>query len=143
MTNASPHHNQTTIVEVSTTAGAHVTAVAHYKTTETTHAAVADAAGRAGLPFDVSTATVGFAVQVDVTVTLQGATGNCLTSFVPVATTAAPTPPVKITVNPPPPPAANDAPPGATARCNDGTYSFAAHHQGACSHHGGVAVFFS
>lgn len=31
---------------------------------------------------------------------------------------------------------------GATARCNDGTYSYAAHHQGACSHHGGVAVFY-
>nr|WP_268981283.1 DUF3761 domain-containing protein [Streptomyces sabulosicollis] len=30
---------------------------------------------------------------------------------------------------------------GATALCNDGTYSYAAHHQGACSHHGGVAVF--
>lgn len=31
---------------------------------------------------------------------------------------------------------------GATAQCNDGTYSFAAHHQGACSRHGGVRVFF-
>jgi hypothetical protein len=31
---------------------------------------------------------------------------------------------------------------GATARCNDGTYSYAAHHQGACSHHHGVAVFY-
>ncbi|MER5604019.1 DUF3761 domain-containing protein [Streptomyces sp. NPDC002265] len=26
--------------------------------------------------------------------------------------------------------------------CNDGTYSYAAHHQGACSHHGGVDVFY-
>ncbi|WP_345354000.1 DUF3761 domain-containing protein [Actinoallomurus liliacearum] len=39
-------------------------------------------------------------------------------------------------------PKAPDHPAGATARCNDGTYSYAAHHQGACSHHGGVAVFF-
>jgi Protein of unknown function (DUF3761) len=31
---------------------------------------------------------------------------------------------------------------GATALCNDGTYSFAAHHQGACSRHGGVKVFY-
>lgn len=31
---------------------------------------------------------------------------------------------------------------GATALCNDGTLSFAAHHQGACSHHHGVAVFY-
>jgi len=36
------------------------------------------------------------------------------------------------------------APPGggATARCNDGTFSYAAHHQGACSSHGGVAEFY-
>ena len=31
---------------------------------------------------------------------------------------------------------------GATALCNDGTYSYAAHHQGACSSHGGVKVFY-
>lgn len=31
---------------------------------------------------------------------------------------------------------------GATALCNDGTYSYAAHHQGACSKHGGVNIFY-
>lgn len=31
---------------------------------------------------------------------------------------------------------------GATAQCNDGTYSYAATHQGACSRHGGVAIFY-
>lgn len=31
---------------------------------------------------------------------------------------------------------------GATALCQDGTYSYAAHHQGACSHHGGVEIFY-
>ena len=31
------------------------------------------------------------------------------------------------------------APPGATAVCRDGTYSFSQHHSGTCSHHGGVA----
>jgi hypothetical protein len=31
---------------------------------------------------------------------------------------------------------------GATALCNDGSFSFAAHHQGACSRHGGVKVFY-
>lgn len=31
---------------------------------------------------------------------------------------------------------------GATAKCNDGTFSYAAHHQGACSQHGGVEVFY-
>src|SRR5262245_35657077 len=28
-------------------------------------------------------------------------------------------------------------PAGATAQCNDGTFSFSQHHQGTCSHHGG------
>ncbi|HYS39331.1 MAG TPA: DUF3761 domain-containing protein [Pseudonocardiaceae bacterium] len=31
------------------------------------------------------------------------------------------------------------APAGATARCQDGTYSFSQHRSGTCSHHGGVA----
>lgn len=42
---------------------------------------------------------------------------------------------------PAPPPAQHPA--GATAVCNDGTFSYAAHHQGSCSHHHGVAQFFS
>ncbi len=34
-------------------------------------------------------------------------------------------------------------PPGrATALCNDGTYSYSAHHQGTCSHHHGVKIFY-
>lgn len=58
--------------------------------------------------------------------------------------TPAPSPPPRISarVPAPPPPVAPAPPAGATARCNDGTYSYAAHHQGACSHHGGVAVFY-
>ena len=35
----------------------------------------------------------------------------------------------------------DSAPPGATARCNDGSYSFSQTHSGTCSHHGGVAVW--
>jgi hypothetical protein len=35
--------------------------------------------------------------------------------------------------------AANAPPPGATAICRDGTYSFSQHRSGTCSHHGGVA----
>ncbi len=31
---------------------------------------------------------------------------------------------------------------GATAQCADGSYSYAAHHQGACSHHGGVSTWY-
>ena len=33
------------------------------------------------------------------------------------------------------------APPGATAQCRDGSYSYSQHHSGTCSHHGGVAVW--
>lgn len=33
----------------------------------------------------------------------------------------------------------NTAPPGATAVCRDGTYSFSQSRRGTCSHHGGVA----
>lgn len=42
-----------------------------------------------------------------------------------------------------PVPVAPVIPAGATARCNDGTYSFALYHQGSCSHHGGVAQFYN
>ena len=31
---------------------------------------------------------------------------------------------------------------GPTAKCVDGTLSYSAHHQGTCSHHGGVAVWY-
>ena len=34
-------------------------------------------------------------------------------------------------------------PPGATAQCNDRTYSFSQTHSGTCSHHGGVAVWLT
>jgi hypothetical protein len=39
--------------------------------------------------------------------------------------------------------AVRDAPPGATARCSDGTYSFSTTRSGTCSHHGGVAVWLT
>src|SRR5438128_1603979 len=41
------------------------------------------------------------------------------------------------------PVARGDAPPGATARCNDGTFSFSQTHSGTCSHHTGVAAWLT
>ncbi|HZE14373.1 MAG TPA: DUF3761 domain-containing protein [Mycobacterium sp.] len=44
---------------------------------------------------------------------------------------------------PPPPPTKTEThPSGATGECADGTYTYATHHQGACSHHGGVVEWF-
>jgi hypothetical protein len=34
---------------------------------------------------------------------------------------------------------AGHKPAGASAHCRDGSWSFSEHHQGTCSHHGGVA----
>ena len=39
--------------------------------------------------------------------------------------------------------ASADAPPGATALCNDGTYSFSTTRSGTCSHHSGVGVWLT
>jgi resuscitation-promoting factor RpfB len=61
----------------------------------------------------------------------------------PAPAAPAPAPAAPAPAPPAPAPAAPvDTTGGATALCNDGSLSFAAHHQGACSHHGGVAVFY-
>lgn len=46
-------------------------------------------------------------------------------------------------IPPPQQPPSNGAPSGATARCNDGTYSYSQHRSGTCSHHGGVAQWLA
>ena len=58
----------------------------------------------------------------------------------PVPVAPAPVAPAPVPVAPAPAPVSPSG--GPTALCKDGTYSYAAHHQGACSHHGGVAVFY-
>ena len=40
-------------------------------------------------------------------------------------------------------PSTPSRPAGTTALCNDGTYSYSQHHSGTCSHHGGVAAFYT
>jgi hypothetical protein len=94
----------------------------------------------------VSLADAQAAIAVDWTT--AGTTITSTTTSMTTTTTAtmAPPPPPTTAAPPPapaPPPPA-PAPPGggATALCNDGTYSYAANHQGACSHHGGVALFY-
>ena len=53
-----------------------------------------------------------------------------------------PTPPKPpATTTPQPTPVTQ--PSGATGRCADGTYTYATHHQGACSNHGGVEEWFN
>lgn len=37
----------------------------------------------------------------------------------------------------------NQPPPGATAQCRDGTYSFSRSRRGTCSHHGGVSKWLN
>lgn len=40
-----------------------------------------------------------------------------------------------------PVPGNNSPPPGATAQCKDGDWSYSTHHTGTCSGHGGVAAW--
>jgi hypothetical protein len=85
VSNASPHHNQTIDFLVQTAAGAQVTVTAHYKSKDTVHIATADSSGHADVPFDISTATYGFTVQVDIGSSLGGQSAACSTSFTPAA----------------------------------------------------------
>ena len=63
--------------------GAAVTATAHYKTTDTTHSSIAAGNGVADVAFEISRATPGYTVTVDVTVTARGASKSCSTAFTP------------------------------------------------------------
>jgi hypothetical protein len=79
---------------------------------------------------ELSTSTAQHAIATDWVAALQryGSSGHVYVR------------PGSASTNTSPNPATNGT--GATAKCDDGTYSYAAHHQGACSHHGGVAVWY-
>ena len=83
MSNSTPSDNSTDDVYVRTAAGATVSATAHYKSTNTTHTGAANGSGMASVVFDIGRATVGYTVQVDVTVSLSGESGSCSTQFTP------------------------------------------------------------
>ena len=83
MSNTSPTASTTTHVLVTTSRGAGVETVAHYKTTNTTHNATADSAGKADIAYRIYRATKGYRVVVNVTVTKGSASGSCKTSFTP------------------------------------------------------------
>ena len=83
MSNSTPSDNTTDDVNVQTSAGASVTATAHYKSTNTTHGGTANGSGQVSIPFDIGRATIGYTVEVDVTVSSGSATASCSTSFTP------------------------------------------------------------
>jgi len=85
VSSTSPADYTTVDVYVRTAAGASVTTVAHYKTTDNQKAAVADGAGRAVVAYFISGATPGYIVRVDVTTTVAGRRSTCSTSFTPTS----------------------------------------------------------
>lgn len=83
VSNSKPADYSTVDVYVRTAAGAAVTTVARYKTTSHQKSTTADAQGQATIPYDISDASKGYQVVVDVTVAHNGATVQCSTSFTP------------------------------------------------------------
>ena len=83
VSNAAPAQYSTVQVHVSTVGGASVTTVAHFKTKDTTHAALATGGGQAATSFPISRATKGYRVVVSVFVHKGSASGACSTGFTP------------------------------------------------------------
>ncbi|HUY45353.1 MAG TPA: hypothetical protein VMV92_06465 [Streptosporangiaceae bacterium] len=83
VSNSQPADYSTVDVYVRTAAGAGVTTVAHYKTTNNQKSATANSQGRATIAYYISGATKGYRVVVDVTVTHASATAHCSTSVTP------------------------------------------------------------
>jgi hypothetical protein len=81
---SSPADYTTVDITVQTAAGASVTTVAHYKTTDNQKSSVANAAGTATIAYYISGATPGYTVSVDATVSAGSQSGTCSTAFTPV-----------------------------------------------------------
>jgi hypothetical protein len=80
-----PHMNQTVPVYVSTVPSARISGVAYYKTTRTAKSGIANTRGNQYLYWSISHATVGYQVNIVVSVTSGSLHGSCATSFTPVA----------------------------------------------------------
>ena len=83
MSNTHPADYTTVYVRVRTTSLARVVTVAHYRTTHHKKSRRANRAGRARVPYYISGATPGYRVRVSVTVSRNGRSGSCSTSFRP------------------------------------------------------------
>lgn len=83
ISDATPQQYSDVYVYVRTAPKAKVRTVAHYKTTNTAHSRTADTAGRATIDYYISGSTPGYRVRIDVTVTKNGKSRTCSTSFRP------------------------------------------------------------
>lgn len=83
MSDSTPKQYTNVYARVRTAPGAKVRTVAHYKTTNNTKRATANSAGRASIKYYISGASAGYRVKVSITVTKNGHTRTCATSFVP------------------------------------------------------------
>ena len=84
MTVPRPRQNSTTVVHITGLgARAAVSTLAHYKSTNTRHTAVAGVNRVANIPYLVSRATKGYKVVVQVTASLGTTRWPCSTSFIP------------------------------------------------------------
>ena len=83
VSNSSPADYTTVDIYVRTAAGASVTAVAHYKTTDHEKSTSASSTGHATIAYYISGATPGYTVDVDVTVSLGSRSSHCAASFTP------------------------------------------------------------
>ena len=83
MSNNHPKDFTSTKVRVHTGTFAAVKTVAHYRTTNTPHHAVAGRKGNVSIRYIIKGATPGYKVKVSVTVKKGSRTGSCSTSFTP------------------------------------------------------------
>ncbi len=83
MSDASPSDYTDDDVEVATAPYAEVNTVAYYRTTSTPESGQADGSGNASIGYYISGATIGYTVDVSVTVTSGGRSASCSTSFTP------------------------------------------------------------